>query len=295
MSIKFASALKQAHITRGEIADNDMRKFIKDALGLNKKKVESKRHTILSGPPGVGKSYGVIDECNVNQVNSLFIPAGTSDIALVTQIAYRVRQLKPNEELCIILDDADDVVFSDYQTLNKWKLAMGDVDYSIGQIPTMSHNVSLENTLKALVKSGKDYLAEAIQHFQDPGQIGVTIPMDHVRFIVLCNADLENPRGQFRGKMISAVEAVLDRFKYKRISLNWEHEWGWLAYVLGKSQPFPDYPLTDQQKKELLDWMYSNWSSLRSTSYRTVKELAEAMINEPDDYEDIWTNNLRGH
>jgi hypothetical protein len=84
--------------------------------------------------------------------------------------------------------------------------------------------------------------------------------------------------------------------EYKRIELDWEKQWGWLAYVLGDTQPFGDEnPLTDAQKTELLQWMYSNWTSLRSTSYRTVRKLAEAMINDPDDYIDRWQDQMKGH
>jgi len=34
---------------------------------------------------------------------------------------------------------------------------------------------------------------------------------------------------------------------------------------------------------------------LRSTSYRTVRKLAEAMINDPENYIDNWQDQLKGH
>lgn len=289
----FASPVKQGLVQRGAIEDANSRKFIRSALGIDKKKVEATRHTILSGPPGVGKSFGTLDECAKNNVIYALIPPGSSDIVITTILASEVYKLKQDEYLTVILDDADDVVFRDYETLNKWKLAMGDVNYNIGQIPYYSHNVSMVKTIESL-KENKPDLAEALSYFQDTDSIGVSIPTDKVRFVVLCNLDLEDPKC-FRGRMKGAVEAVMDRFNYKRIDLNWEYQWGWLAHVLSISQPFEEHELSNEQKKILLDWMYSNWNNLRSTSYRMVRKLAEAMINEPDSYEDVWSGHLKGH
>lgn len=280
---------------RGKVEDDSMRKFIRDVIGVNKKKVTATRHSILSGPPGVGKSYGTMDECSQNNVKSIVIPPGSTDVVIATMLSHAVYKLLPNEELVCILDDADELVFSDYKTLNKWKIAMGDINYNIGQVPYYAHNKDMTTNIKRWEENGKTELAEAVRSFQSDSDIGLTIPTDRVRFIILCNKDLEDPKQLGRGAIKTAIEAVMDRFKYKRINLSWEHQWGWLAYTLSNSQPFDDHKLTNTQKAKLLDWMYSNWTGLRSTSYRTVKKLAEDMINEPNTYEDLWQDHLKGH
>lgn len=287
-------------VSLGKLEDEKSRDFIRNAVGLAKKKVEASRHTILSGPPGVGKSFGTMDECSKNNVNYIMIPPGTSDIELACRLAVGVHQLKDDQELIVILDDADDVVFGNYATLNKWKIAMGDINYAIGQIPYYAHSVSMVGTLAALEKATKNgndksLLIEAIKAHQSSGDIGMTIPMDRVRFVILCNLDLENSKAYSSAKIRSAVMPVLDRFNYKRMNLDIDRQWGWLAYVLSNTQPFEEEHLTDAQKTELLQWMRGAWPDLRSTSYRTVRKLAADVINEPTKYRGLWNDQKRGH
>lgn len=295
--IKFKSKELNLLVESGKFVDEQSRNFIKGALGLKNKKVEATRHTILSGPPGVGKTYGTQDECNKGNVKYIKIEPGTTDINIAIRLACGVSSLKNNEELIVLLDDADDLVFSDYDTLNRWKIAMADADYEQGIIPTYNHMSSMNQTIQSLEKDpSKKEVVDALKKFIPKDSLGLSIPTDRVRFIVLCNLDLEDPKAFGRStKIKSAIPAVLDRMLYKRINVNWEKQWGWTAYVLGETQPFDKYKLSIEQKTELMQWMYSNWDKLRSTSYRTVRKLAAAMINDSETYLDEWQHELKGH
>lgn len=295
--IKFKSNELNLLVQSGQFVDETSREFIKSALGLKSKKVEATRHTILSGPPGVGKTFGTQDECNKGNVKYIKIEPGSTDINIAVKLACGVASLEDNEELIVLLDDADDLVFGNYATLNKWKIAMADTDYEQGIIPSYNHMSSMTTTLLTLEKDpSKKAVVKALKQFIPVDSLGLSIPTDKVRFIVLCNLDLEDPKAfSGNGKIKSAIPAVLDRMLYKRINVNWEKQWGWTAYVLGETQPFDNYTLSSEQKTELMQWMYSNWEKLRSTSYRTVRKLAAAMINDGETYLDEWHNELKGH
>ncbi len=278
----------------GRLTAQKQQDFLAERMGLKEIVVEAFRHTILSGPAGVGKTHGTMELLKLNNCKHLLVASGESELSLIIRLAVAVYSLKAGEELILIADDADDVVFGDYKSLNKWKQALQDATEFV--VPTIEHQVQMNNTLLQLRKAGKDLAADAIESFQNPDSIGVSIPMNRVRLVVLCNLDLEDPKA-FKGKMKTAVGPVVERTNYKRMELTVDQQWGWLAYTLSNSQPFEEAFLSDMQKIALLLWLKDNWDKIRREhkSYRFVRKLAEAMINNPSTYRDIWNNELKGN
>ena len=268
------------YISEGRNQDMQLRTHIRSMLGIDKNLVQSKRHSIISGPPGVGKSFSIMQEIDRSKVNHIKFSAGSTDSSMVLQLAYNVNRLLPGEELVVLLDDADDVLFRDYQTANKFKFAMAKDE------PVFAQDVNMLGTRSQLEKAGRQELVDAIDAFTVPGKVGLVIPMDQVRFVVVCNRNCED-RKQFGPKIWSAAEAIVDRVKYKRLDFEWKVSWGWLAHILSNSQPFENVSLTDKQKYEITNWMWVNWEKMRNQSYRTVEEMAEYLINDSD-YLDIW-------
>ena len=271
------------YMAEGANQDLMLRNHIRTMLGITPSKVQSKRHTIISGPPGIGKSYSTMDEIQQANVNYIQFGAGASDSAIALKLAYSVNQLAPTDELVVLLDDADDVVFRDYQTANKFKFAMAKDD------PFYAQEINFTTQRNQYEKAGRMDLVTAIDAFTVPGSVGIQIPMDQVRFYVICNRNCEDKK-QFGPKVYGAVEAIVDRVKYKRLDFEWKVSWGWLSHILTKSQPFSNYHLTNQQKIKLADWMWTKWETMRNTSYRTVEEMAEYMINDPANAEEIWSS-----
>ena len=110
--IKFKSKELNLLVESGKFVDEQSRAFIKAALGLKKVKVVAKRHNILSGGPGVGKTYGAVDEANKGKVKYIMVEPGSSDVQIAIKLACAVYGLKKDEELIVIIDDADELVFA---------------------------------------------------------------------------------------------------------------------------------------------------------------------------------------
>lgn len=285
--MKLHSATQRNFVLEGENQDNLLKRHVLSMLGLDpSKKVEAKRHTIISGPPGVGKSYTTMRAIRDNNVNFLPIGAGTTQAAIAVKLAHAVHNLPEGEDLVVLIDDADDVVFGDYVSANRFKFAMAADE------PVYAHEVSLMGPRSQFERMGRTELVAAIDAYTVPGSPGIVIPMDSVRFVIICNVDLEDKRN-FRGKMWSAAQAIVDRVKYKRLDFEWKVSWGWLAYILSNSQPFEHAHLTDEQKTLLVTWLWDKWEQVRVPSYRTIEEMSEYLINNPDGFLDEWTSLLK--
>jgi len=287
--LNFNSQVQSAYLLQGEIRNNELRELVRDATGINSKIVYATMHTILSGAPGVGKTFTTIQELENNNIPYVLITAGMTEIEVTMRLANGVGKLKDDQELVVVVDDADDVIFGKLETLNRWKIATADMG------PYWSYPKSINNTLVQLEKQGRDLEVSRISKFQVEGSLGLEIPLDRARFIVLCNTDLED-MDQVKKPLRASVEAVLDRFEYERLDMPWQEKWGWLAYVLSTSQPFEEVELDDNDKKEVLNFLYTNWNHLRSdtgASYRFVKKLIDDYINYQDSYQDRWQRRLK--
>lgn len=287
--VKFNSAIQTAYLGQGELRNNELISLVRDASGINEKIVTATMHTILSGAPGVGKTYTTIAELEANNVPYIMITSGITEVEVTMRLANAVGQLKQGEQLVVVVDDADDVIFGSLATLNRWKIATADMN------PYWSYPKNVQSTLMQLEKADRHAEVSRISKFLVEGSLGLEIPLDQCRFIVLCNTDLED-MDQVKKPLRSSVEAVLDRFEYERLSMPWQEKWGWLAYVLSNSQPFEEVTLDAEQKKEVLNFLYTNWSNLKSSSgasYRFVRKLVDDMINNPDSYMDKWSRRIK--
>jgi hypothetical protein len=298
MATKLSKLVKQnltddqvTYLMAGERKSKELSKMVEEALGVAKHvKVEAKRQVIIEGPPGVGKSYTTKQTCENSKVQPIEIGTGSTLSYIATKLAYADYWTKPGQEIVVIWDDADDVVFGERKTANVWKNVFMDDENE----PRFIHNVNMGNEIKKLEKDPtKAKIVEAIKAYMPEDAMGIEIPMTRFRHIFLTNFDYE---ALSETKSKNWMAPIVDRFNYNRLQYEWTTAWGWLSHVLLNSQPFARYEidLTEEQKIKIITWLFDKWDKMGSKqTYRTVREMAQYIINEPDNYLNRWNKFVR--
>lgn len=282
---------EQTYIHAGERKANELSKKITESLGrADNTIVESKRQTIVQGPPAVGKSFTTKQTCIALGVQPIEVTATSTPSEIAAKFAYAEYFTPRDQEIVVIYDDADEAIFGEKKNANTWKRVFTDIEDS----PEFNHNVNMSSEIAKLKRAGKDKMAEAIQAHIFDGELGINIPMDRFRHIVLTNTDWES---EIEKKRHAHLAPVIDRFKYERLQYEWTTAWGWMAFVLLTSQPFElryNITLSEAEKIRILRWVKDHWPAMgKKQTYRTIKEMAEYLVNEPDNAHNRWEKFIR--
>jgi hypothetical protein len=279
------------YLMAGQRKASELSVMVEEALGVAKHiKVEAKRQSIIEGPPGVGKSHTTNQTCINSKVQPIEIGTGSTLSYIASKLAYADYWTKPGQEIVVIWDDADDVVFGEKKNANIWKNVFMDDENE----PRFIHNVNMGNEIKKLEKDPtKAKIVEALKAYMPEDAMGIEVPMTRFRHIFLTNYDYEAISEKARTNW---MRPIVDRFNVNRLQYEWTTAWGWLSFVLLNSQPFARYQidLTEEQKVKIITWMFDKWDKMGSKqTYRTVREMAQYIINEPDNYLNRWNKFIR--
>lgn len=275
----------------GERKAKELSVMVEEALGIAKHiKVEAKRQVIIEGPPGVGKSHTTNQTCINSKVQPIEIGTGSTLSYIASKLAYADYWTPKKQQIVVIWDDADDVVFGEKKNANIWKNVFMDDEND----PRFIHNVNLSNEIKKLEKDpSKAKIVEAMKAYMPEDAMGIEIPMTRFRHIFLTNFDYEALSEKTRTNWMAPI---IDRFNYNRLQYEWTTAWGWLSFVLLNSQPFAKYgiDLTETQKIKIITWIFDKWDKMgNKQTYRTVREMAQYIINEPENYLNRWNKFIR--
>jgi hypothetical protein len=279
-------------ISKGRLLTDDLQHKVLAALGLLKLDYEPKRHCYIYSPPGAGKTFTVKTLAKHHNIKLNEIQGVASLSAVTAKLATAV-YLAKGKPITVWIDDCDSL-FTDADSLNVIKGAL-DSERNV-----WSYQKNLTNQILNYINSESanlQLIGTALESFQIPGQVGVEIPTDNVRFVITSNLQLtpaqalvkpDKPFWKPPAKLMHEA-AIRSRVIYVPFKLSSDESWGWLASVV-MSNPIMD--MTEAQKHILLDWMHVNWAKLPDPSMRSVMEYAAQMQNYPENYINLWNLSL---
>ena len=219
------------------------------------------RGLVVSGPPGIGKSYGVRETLMANNIYAKLIDvappykfvSGSSTPIGLYKILYDMRH-KGN---ILILDDCDNVFF-DEVSLNLLKVALDTGDRRI--ISWHAESRALEND-------------NIPNEFEFEGSI-----------IFLTNIDFTRTKAS---RIKQHLDAIQSRCHYLDLEISNQRDKIIRIKQVIEDGMLDSYPLSDEQKEELVAFIEENVNHLRETSLRMVKKIADFMVAVPNSWIDF--------
>ena len=231
-------------------------------------------HLYIAGQPGVGKTYAVKEiATQYPKVYFLEIKGKMSPWAFVKTIAVNMYKLPKTMKLAVYIDDMNNIFKTNSEFLDMFKIAMDK---------TSGDCIEYNTSLGAQYHSSEDFEKEAIDYFKslDPDRTGFVIPFEgRVKFIFTMNTPLPGKQemdklenGSDKWIKLNNRAAIRSRVTYEDLIMNKEVYWGWIADVIWHSPKTMCIGATEEQRYEMLCWLWDNWEKVSETSLRFVEE-----------------------
>lgn len=230
-------------------------------------------HLYVAGQPGVGKTY-TVDKIGGSHPDIIILPInGNMRIwAFIKMMAVAVYTLPKNAILVPFIDDKNDIFKANSDYIDLFKIAMDKSKDCI------EYNTSLGSQYT----SAEDFEKEAIDYFKslNPNRTGFVIPFDkRVKFVFTMNTPLPNKNElAASGKVGSDAwiktnnrHAIYTRVRYEDLIMDKETYWGWMADVVWHD-PEMCSGATQDQRYEMLVWMWDNWDAANETNLRFIED-----------------------
>jgi len=218
------------------------------------------RATVVSGAPGVGKSYTVQSILSNSSVPNEIVSGGISAVHLY-KLAYRMR--KPGS--VIVLDDSDSI-FADEEAINLLK-ALCDTSH-VRRVSWMKESAVLTRDDENIPMS-----------FEFEGSVIFISNLDFTAFVE------EN-----RNKFSQHFEALMSRAFYLDLRLHKRDEIAvWIAHVAKRSNIFRREGVTDDQGTLALEFISKYRHNIRVLSIRSLVHICQLIKAEPS----TWQNTAR--
>jgi hypothetical protein len=228
-------------------------------------------HLYIPGQPGVGKSYTVETIADKKNIKMVTLKGDMKPWAFIKTIAVAVYLAQPKEFVAVYIDDMNGLFTPSTGFLDMFKIAM---DKNSGD--RLEYNTSLG----AQVSQAETLEQEAIEHWKSmyPDRTGFIVPFDgRVKFIFTMNTPLATAQdlnqyaiGSPKWVPLNNKHAIYSRVTYEDLIMDQETYWGWIADVVWNTNMC--IGATEDQKAEMLHWLWDNWTQVKETSVRFVED-----------------------
>lgn len=233
-----------------------------------------KHHTYIAGQPGVGKTYTVeMIAKNYPNVYLLTLKGKMTPWAFIKTVAVCLYKLPKTMKLAIYIDDMNEIFKSNSDFIDMFKIAMDK---------TSGDRLEYNTSLGAQYVACEDIEKAAIDYFkaQDPDRTGFVIPFNgRVKFIFTMNTPLPGARELAEYKVgtnqwiaLNNRSAIRSRVVYEDLVMDQDTHWGWIADVVWNEPKTMCAGADEEQRFEMLSWLWDNWSVVSEHSLRFVEE-----------------------
>jgi hypothetical protein len=240
-------------------------------------------HLIISGPPGLGKTYFVKNLLKECEIESVSISGSVSLYALGIRLAILNTIRDPNEITYVHVDDSD-VIFKDEESCNIFKNVLFDEQEFV-----------YEKNIRRLLSSLDESQRLAVESHMSENSIGFKVPLKNVVFVITTNVPLPTDKqiSKIMGKNGMAGikvhrNAIRSRCRYRDLSFNESKRWAWIADAIIKEQ------YQSEQEKTMitavLTFLWDYRSEMNEHSIRTAEKMLLIAQNDPINYLQTWQN-----
>ena len=221
------------------------------------------RGMVVTGPPGVGKSYGVE---KVIEKNSMFdkladkpVRFGTEKGAASAIGLYQLLYRYADPGSVLVLDDCDSILFDE---------------------------VSL-NLLKAALDSGKKRMISWNTESSALRREGVPEKFEFCGSIIfITNLKFDTTRGKIKDHLA----AIMSRCHYLDLTMDTMRERMLRVKQIVGDGMLADYKLEEKDEQEIVNFMEDNKNRLREVSLRMVTKLADLFKMSPERWRALAEN-----
>lgn len=241
-------------------------------------------HTYFFSPPGLGKTYTVINHLIKANARFIQVSGNVSMFAFGIQLAV-INYLNPEKETIVIYVDDCDEIFRTESSCNTMKDVLDG-----NRIFTYEKSLTSQwNNLSTIQQ-------EAILHFQGVGKMGFCVPTDNLVFVFTSNFKLPiddevriaREKSKSKQVLLAHRNAIRSRCRVSDFDLNWEEHWGWIADVALNTDCLNPWDLSTDEKLVIIEFLWNNWERLTERSVRLIEKMAGTMKENPDSFRPIW-------